>query len=313
MKNQSNAAGKRGFSLMELMVAMAITIIIITSLVSITAIATDTWNRSRSELRAARQAKAMVNVMALDFESLVTRRGGTSEWLSAIKSPSSVGNGNAASANSSDVLFFSGAMDRYDGNVGNTNSAKGKVDEGGDVSGIAYRLLFKDPIDNNSSAYETFVFHRLLVDPKPTFDKLLGKDDLTAAFGTSLTDLEKGENFVCENIYQFSITFHIETKKSSGAGSSATSKLVTVPVMIGKLATSLKIKGSGIDTPAVPSGVTADELKAGRVAAIEISITVLSDAGMDRLRNSSFSGGDLAKFLAKNSYNYSKRVQVPGM
>jgi type II secretory pathway pseudopilin PulG len=299
---------------MELMVAMAITVIIITALVSVTAIATDTWNRSRSELRAARQAKAMVNVMALDFESLVTRRGGTSEWLSAIKSPSPVGNGNAESANSSDLLFFSGAMDRYDGNVGNTNSAKGKVDDGGDVSGVAYRLLFKDPIDKNSSAYETFVFHRLLIDPKPTFDNLLGKDDLTAAFGTYLTALDKGENFVCENIYQFSIIFHIETKKSSGTGAAATSKLVTVPVMIGKSATSLKVKGTGIDTPAVPSGVTADEIKAGRVAAIEVSITVLSDAGMERMRKGTFpSDGERAKFLAKNSYNYSKRVQVPGM
>lgn len=294
---------------MELMVAMAITVIIITSLVSITAIATDTWNRSRSELRAARQAKAMVNVMALDFESLVSRRGNSSEWLSAISSLAPVGNGKAESANSSDLLFFSGSMDRYNGNIGSS------TDKGGDVSGIAYKLYFKDPIDKNSSAYETFVFHRLLIDPDLTFKDLLGKDDLTAAFNGYLPTMDKGENFVCENIYQFSITFHVETNHVSGG----TSKLVTVPVMIGKSATSsvtrsLKIKGSGIDTSAVPSGVTADELKAGRVAAIEISITVLSDAGMDRLRTSSFSsGGDLAKFLAKNSYNYSKRVQVPGM
>ena len=45
---------RRGFTLMELMVAMAITTIIVTVLVSITSIALDTWNRSRTELRASR-------------------------------------------------------------------------------------------------------------------------------------------------------------------------------------------------------------------------------------------------------------------
>ena len=89
MKTPRISSFKRGFTLMELMVAMAITTIIVTVLVSITSIAIDTWNRSRSELRAARQAKAMVDTMARDFESLVTRRGNENEWLSAI-SPQSL-------------------------------------------------------------------------------------------------------------------------------------------------------------------------------------------------------------------------------
>ena len=75
MKTPRNHPFKRGFTLMELMVAMAITTIIVTVLVSITFIAMDTWNRSRAELRAARQAKAMVDIMVRDFEAMVTRRG----------------------------------------------------------------------------------------------------------------------------------------------------------------------------------------------------------------------------------------------
>ena len=309
MKTHLSSIEKRGFTLMELMVAMAITTIIVTVLVSITAIATDTWNRSRSELRASRQAKAMVNTMARDFESLVTRRGNSSEWLSAISSVSPVGNGKAESSNSSDLLFFSGSMDRYNGEIGTP------TDKGGDVSGIAYRLFFKDPIDKNGTAYETFVFHRLLVDPDQAFKDLLGKEDLTGAFSPYLSKLEKSENFVCENIYQFSITFLIETNHITGT----TGQLVTVPVMIGKSATSsvtrsLKLKGTGLDTSAAPSGVTPDELKAGRISAIEVSITVLSDLGMDQLRSRTFpSDTERAKFIAKNSYNYSKRIQVPSM
>jgi uncharacterized protein (TIGR02599 family) len=85
MNIQPTSATRRGFTLMELMVAMAITTIIVTVLVSITSIALDTWNRSRSELRASRQAKGMIDSMARDFEALVTRRGNTNEWLSATR------------------------------------------------------------------------------------------------------------------------------------------------------------------------------------------------------------------------------------
>ena len=75
MKTQRTSPARRGFTLMELMVAMAITTIIVTVLVSITSLALDTWNRSRAELRASRQAKTMIDTMSRDFESLVVRRG----------------------------------------------------------------------------------------------------------------------------------------------------------------------------------------------------------------------------------------------
>ncbi|MDP4722403.1 MAG: type II secretion system GspH family protein, partial [Akkermansiaceae bacterium] len=82
MKTPSPKA-RRGFTLIELLVAMAITTLIVTVLVSITSLALDTWNRSRSEIRASRQAKAMVDSMASDFESMVSRRGNNFEWLFA--------------------------------------------------------------------------------------------------------------------------------------------------------------------------------------------------------------------------------------
>lgn len=320
---------KRGFTLMELMVAMAITTIIVTVLVSITAMATDTWNRSRSELRASRQAKAMVDTMARDFESIVTRRGNNDfEWLSAVNSVTLPGDGKIQSSNACDMVFLSGSMDRYDGNIGNTDPAKGPVDKGGDVSGIGYLLDFKDPIDANGTVFKTFVFKRLLVDPDKTFKDLLGKTDLTSAFGPYKPELAKADKFVCENIYQFSITFHVlVTRTIPAAGSApAITYTLTVPVTIGKSTTwpmvkSLKIRGTGVVTDplrptAVQTGelkvenVTDSELKAGRVSAIEISITVLTDSGVAQL---SRPGTQKADFLMKNSYNYVKRAQVSSM
>ena len=187
MNTPRNSPAQRGFTLMELMVAMAITTIIVTVLVSITSIAMDTWNRSRSELRAARQAKAMVDSMARDFESLVTRRGNTNEWLSAMSSKTLPGI-KLKSTNAAELIFFSASTDRYDGEIGINN----KKDKGGDVSCIAYRLEYKDPIDQNGNLFTTFVLNRLLVNPDNTFKDLLGKPDLTAAFAPYTTQLDDG-------------------------------------------------------------------------------------------------------------------------
>jgi prepilin-type N-terminal cleavage/methylation domain-containing protein len=307
MKTQRISLSKRGFTLMELMVAMAITTIIVTVLVSITSIAIDTWNRSRSELRASRQAKAMVDTMARDFEALVTRRGNDSEWLSAVSGSTAPGD-KLKSTNAADLIFFSGSTDRYNGNIG------GSGDNGGDVSCVAYRLSYRDPVDQNGNTFKTFVLNRILVNPDITFRDLLGKPDLTAAFSTYSSQLNDAENFVCENVFQFTVTFHVEVTRTSGT----TSTVLTVPVTVGQsgsgqVTTSLKIKGTGIEASATSGGVSTDELKAGRIKAMEISLTVLSDTGIDQLRNRPFSGNQQAEFMAKNSYQYAKLIQLPGM
>ena len=332
MKTQSNSLLKRGFTLMELMVAMAITSIIVTVLVSITSIALDTWNRSRAELRASRQGKMMVDFMARDFESLVTRKGNSNEWLSAKVDPGLASLGDAGkgilSTNAAKLVFFTAATDRYNGNVGDLTK-----DKGGDVSCVAYLLEYRDPIDAAGGAkYKTFVMNRLLVNPDDTFGvanpakALLGTTDVAAA-GKSLdsvfsaaypnSDITKPGNFICENIYQFSLTFHVQVTKVSG-GPSASPTLVDVPVTVGpassgKTSDDFRIAGNGNVVTTAPTGFTLDEIKAGRVTAVEISVSVISDFGIDQMRTRSFSGTQQSEFLAKNSYQYSKLVQLPGM
>ena len=137
-------AGK-GFTLIELLVAMTITTIIVGILVSITSLALDTWNRSRSEIRAARQGKAMIDSMARDFESMVVRSGNSFEWLLAESDPDTKGPKGNGSPTSVDLTFFSTATDRYNGQIGDAT-----VDLGGDVSTIGYQLIYKDPISSAS-------------------------------------------------------------------------------------------------------------------------------------------------------------------
>jgi len=314
MKTPAIFHKRKGFTLMELMVAMAITVIIVTVLVSITSIAIDTWNRSRSELRAARQAKSLVDTMARDFEALVSRPGNEYEWLTIDAAKTGVpGPADLPSTNASELIFFTAATDRYKGNIG------GNDDLGGDVSCAGYQLFWKDPIDQSGTAYKTFVLNRLLVDPKPAFDSLLGKTDLAAAFGNFSGNLANTENFVCENVFQFTIMFHVEVLKKTGTGATATQTPLTVVVPVGQsssqTAPSFKVRGNGIVTTFTGnSNVTPEELKAGRLTAVQISLTVLSDTGVDQLRNRKFNTPeDKTLFMTKHSYQYSKLVQVPGM
>ena len=318
MKTQRTSANNRGFTLMELMVAMAITTIIVTVLVSITSIALETWNRSRAELRASRQAKSMIDTMARDFESLVTRRGNTSEWLSAIANTKPIGK-KVESSNASELIFFTAATDRYDGKIGDV-----AVDKGGDVSCVAYKLEYRDAIDTGgSSNFETFVLNRLLVNPDDTFRDLLGKTDSTKpassldkvfAASTYAAKLTNPENFVCENIFQFSVTFHVlvtDTTQNPVVQ-------VDVPVTLGQTnagqtSQSFTMQGTGLKTEITGGTYTPAQIAAGRVTAIEISATVISDFGIDQLRNRTFTGSQQSEFLAKNSYEYTKLVQIPSM
>ena len=306
MKTPSNHS-PRGFSLIELLVAMAITTIIVTVLVSVTAMALDTWNRSRAEIRAARQAKSMIDSMARDFESFVSRKGNTFEWLYAKSVPPDKGPNGSLSPNAIDLVFFSAATDRYNGKIGTA------TDLGGDVSTVGYKLTYKDPIAGAvNDEFKTFVLYRKLVDPKETFEKILGQAIIKTPFdAASGTAIDKEENFICENVYQFTVTFHVSTTTTTGL------KSVTVPVGKGANSTEeFRITGSGIQTTYDPDGAKEPDnaqLKAGRLSAAEISITVLSDFGMQQMRRrSDLTGTKLAEFIAKNSYQYSKVVQMPG-
>lgn len=321
MKTQRISPKKQGFTLVELLVAMFITTIIVSVLVGVTSIALDTWNRSRSELRAARQAKGLIDTMARDFESLVTRKGNTNEWLSVTADDNLGAIGDRLkSTNAAKVIFFTAATDRYDGNIG-TNT-----DNGGDVSCVGYKLEYRNPVDGGGVGgggdYKTFVLNRLLVNPDDTFQDLLGETEtdpqkaiatLDDVFGDTYEDkISDEQNFVCENVYQFSLTFFVQTSELVNGITEITNHRVTVG---GENNTndSFRILGTGIETNP-PQGMTAAQFAAGRVTAVQISATVLSDFGVEQAKMRSFpSATARAKFFSQNSFEYSKVVQLPSM
>lgn len=296
----------KGFSLVELMVAMVITALIVTVLISITGVATDTWTRSRSELRASRQAKVFIDTLAKDLESMVSRRGNNFEWLYAgvdggADLPTVVREGTAGSGDALSLTFMTAATDRYLGQVGEA------ADLGGDISCVSYRLRHQNPIsDGGDEETDTFVVYRLLKNPDVTFQSLLSQPDLQLAFQPFDGEIENKENFICENLHQFEITFLVEI--SEDVAGTITSRTVRVPILSEGSGKEFRLLGNGIDTNVEPNGVDVDVLATGRLKGVEISASVLSDAGVSRMNAAD---GLTEDDYARNVYHYSRVVEVP--
>ncbi len=299
----------RGFTLAELMVAMAITVILLTLLVSVTAVALDGWRISRNKVRASRQAKATLEQMSRDFESMVVRTGSNFEWLHTETDPDNPGPKDNESPNAARILMFSAATDRYDGDV------EGKTDKGGDVTGLSYKLLYKDPItDAYEEKFNVFALYRKLVNPDETYEALLEHDpanpkDLDTKFQPYEANLGDSSNFVCENIFELTVVFTVEYTEL--VGGKLVTKIERIPVIEtggDDAAETFSFTGNGIK-------VDDDDGKPfnrGRISSIDLSISVLTDSGIAQLRRGgNFTGSDLERFLEKNSFQYSKTILLP--
>lgn len=314
MKENSRTTS-HGFTLIELLVSMVITTIIITVLVTVTVTSLDIWNRNRAEVRASLQGKAMIDAMAADFESMTVRRGNNFQWLFAEFAPPDGGPNDNESPSALDLIFFSAATDRYNGQIGEDEVDENgdKADKGGDISTVGYKLVYKDPIGNDSEdKFRTFVLYRKLVNPDETFQNLLGSADLKAAFAPYASGgaqaIDEKKNFVCENVYQFTVKFHVDVEIQDPSDNTRTiTQQASVTLNSGE---EFIVTGNGLTSPPV-SNASADELAAGRLTAVEVSLSVLTDFGIKQMRGRTFSDSQLSDFIAENSYQYSKLIPVP--
>lgn len=299
-----------GFTLIELLVAMSITVVLIGVLVYLTAISMDTYRDSRNEVRASRQAKEALETISKDLESMVSRRDGNKyEWLFAEAETSGLsGPSNKEIPNTSRVIFFTGATDRYGGEIGEA------ADKGGDVSAVSYRLVYKDQISGGSATSEgpfpVFSLYRHLVNPDEAFN-LLAADDLKGASATVFSDAKDlmADNFLVENIYEFTLTFLIEVSVTDSKGATVT-HIVRATMKPGGM-TKFIVRGNALDyqgTINLPTGVSADQVANGSIIGVEASITVLTDRGLTLAQKSGISRADLVK---KHGHHYTKTITTP--
>lgn len=301
-----------GFTLIELLVSMSITVILLGILVYMTGISMDRYKESRNEVRASRQAKEAMNVIASDLESMVSRRDGMShEWLYIGQEPRGLEGPNGKEVtNASQLIFFTGATDRYNGAIGTDQ------DSGGDVSAVCYRLVYRDQISNKEAdeadSYPVFALYRHLVDPDETFGiggakGLLAVDNLQSEYRGMFRDQDDltAAHFLVENIYEFTVTFLVEYTVSSGTNTEKRIERVTLRQGETSGYTEFRLTG---DLISVKGGSNGSKFENGNIVGAEISITVLTDQGMVLAAKSGMKREEIIK---KHTYHYTKKINTP--
>lgn len=315
--NSRSGSVSKGFTLIELMVSMSITLVILGLLMGMTKIAVGSWKNTHSKTRASRLAQEVFASVGKDLEGIVVRSGNNYEWVLVKES------GNSSDENGPDsstgignplaISFFSAVTDRYNGQI-NT-----PADLGGDISLVRYRLIYQDLI-GGAAQKPVYALYRERIDPNFTFDAALAKKSIDPVVAVDGDRLEKADlnrsygldeivsepNYLAENIYDFTLSFNFEYSLAGGVKG-----YKRVVLQTSGNSSSLSIRGNQILVDGValslPSGAGAP-----RLAGADVSILVLSDEGMNGIKTKNInSKSDLAKYLKKHGSHYSKSVILP--
>mgnify|MGYP002673721254 CR=1 FL=1 len=309
------------FTLIELLAAMTITTVLVLVIVALTSRGVDIWRWVLQDVRTTTLARTAMDTMTKDFESMQFRPGNPFEWMlvqrdsdlvsraektkvSRKKGRSSslnearvnlmtMGPEGAKITNASQLVFFTTATDR--------NPAKSSMDMRndriiGDVNCVGYKLLYRDQIlDQDATAesdgFPVYSLYRNLISAEDTVRNLLGQQDLWSAYARYQQD---------------------ETDKDASQRAS-----VLVPVMttganrLGSC-TQMDVYGNRLDI--IGSSVNIDDLKSGRVTAVTISMTVVTDEGMalvDQIRQKKRPAPSPEEFFERYTRSFTQRIALP--
>ncbi|QQL44295.1 PulJ/GspJ family protein [Sulfuriroseicoccus oceanibius] len=289
--SQNPTAGRRGFSLIELLISMTITSVILLVMLSLTATVADTWRKSRNKLFSNATARGAFERIATDLDSAYfVSRLENAEWFRVLPDKSGLANGVVASGEDPTwLMFFTSPTDR-------------SSDAPGDVVTMSYRLVEQDPVEENGdfplySLYRAFPVDYANIDnaAKVTFDEVLGKPDLTAYWKSGA-----GEAFSRDSAYLLAtnvVDFQVVPMLRD-----ATGKLVKVAPGTEVSVTSEGVVANGVNLSA--NGVGA------LLYGVEVNLTVLDEGAIERVRDGTYEGTEPEEFLQKRSRTYSRFIKL---
>lgn len=297
MKTHSSAF-KRGFTLVELMVAMAITSILVFIIVGLTYQGLDVWKNISEDISTSARARVAMQTISRDLESIQWQGGNKFQWLYAgSDKPSAISNKDITEfgpkglqfANASRLIFFTSAADRSpavssDENLrSNYRSALSHdLNSQGDINVVGYKLSFRDQILNlpgskSPRIFPLYTLCRQLVSPRDAYDHLLGKGDLKKAY-TRFAHKDD-EHFLVENIIEMTMSFDIEYSSEKKEGASR--EHVKIPIIsassgVRHASNEIELFGDRL----VVKGGSVGDITNGRIVAANLSITVVTEDGM---------------------------------
>ncbi len=180
MKTPSAArALRRGFTLLEVMVATAIMVIIVLAVVTIASDTFKAYDRAVADLSTQSESRGVLDALENDLQTAVIRADGHC-WMEIIL-PGAAGGptnvaapgmiGNMQSIDQPILMFFAAPPDRP---RWNPQAQVPRLSLKGDVCAVSYRLGQRSPFDMpGESIQQIYGVYRTIVDPEGTFTEAL--------------------------------------------------------------------------------------------------------------------------------------------
>ena len=168
---------RRGFTLLEVMVATSIMVIIILAVVTIASDSFKAYDRAVSDLTTQSEARGVLDALENDLQTAIIRPDGHC-WMEIIipggpgapaKAPGVIG--NMQSVDQPILMFFAAPPDRP---RWSPQAATPRLSLKGDVCAVSYRLGQRSPFDMpGESIQQIYGVYRTIVDPESTFQDAL--------------------------------------------------------------------------------------------------------------------------------------------
>jgi prepilin-type N-terminal cleavage/methylation domain-containing protein len=291
---------RRGFTLLELLIAVTISSIVIVVMLTMTGVVADAWRNGNNKVFTNNEARAAFNRLAEDLESAVIRDNiAGAEWFVATSNPADFG-GSPQPANPTWLMFYSTPSDRqlFEYQPGSLNYDRTKPIPGNVVT-LSYKIVPQDPIKGGNSEFNLYGLYRAMPKgtgnpPNPakvTFDEILGKPNLKG-FWSSRSEASDKDNFYISNIFDFSFTFWISKYNTS------TGLLETVAM---NPSDEIRVTSEGVWVNVLPTPGTPPTYPGGKLASVDISMTILTQEGARRVRDNDIPGS-LSAFAANPDF-----------
>lgn len=270
-----NLKTTQGFTLVELIVAAALTTLLTAFLLIFSGRVLRDWNRISSKLGAYTELRMVRDTLKLDLQSAVFRADGR-EWLRSVPLSENSGRGGRG-----DWLMF----------YANVPDHTSEMTKGNALCAISYRLAQQNPTNGNT-ARPIYGLYRAVADPQETFAVALdpATPSLEAFWGSNKGTTRDPLNFrglLAANVVDFRIIYHYPDGTTSEPGAA----LAIGPTSPQPVA---------IPMPQHPHSV-------------EAIFTVLSDEGMKQLKALSAQQAVAAmdRLIQRYGHTISQRIKFP--
>lgn len=321
----SHTPAHRGFTLVELITAMAITVVLVFVIMQLTSQSIRLWKSMQDDSNATVTSSMALQTLSRDMEAFQMRAGSDNhQWFYAEVDKAMAGLPRGLKIpKSARCIFFSCTPDinpPVGAKSSQRNSYREKLasntDTQGDVSAVAYRLLFRDQILNlpgthgNKQSFPLFSLYRQVISPRETYDYLLGQNDLKSAY--QRYEATDDKHFLCDNIVELSLVFNVEyaDDRDSTREDHPTYKTITVPI----LSSSARDGERHFLMYSNRAMVGGGDLKDARIVSAEISMTVLTEEGValvEQVRQGQRHAPKIEEFFSRYTKSFVRSVNLP--